>query len=347
MTSRRSLCLLITALLAVPSLAACGAGDSGGSAGDGSLLTIYSGRDAEYVAPIIDRFRKAHPDIHVKVRYGDSAELAATIREEGDRSPADLFFSQDAGALGALQGVGLLKKLPQATLDRVPAEFNSAAGDWVGVTGRVRVLAYDSRKLKEADLPASVFDLTQPRWKGKIGWAPTNASFQSFVTGMRKVEGDAKTKAWLEAMKANGTQAYEKNGIIRDAIASGEIEAGLINHYYIIEGRTAGEVKGNDYPVHLHFFPNGDIGTMVNVSGIGILSGAGQQANAQRFIDFVLERPQQEYFARDVGEYPLIPGVPQDPSLPPFASITRPKVNLADLADLQGTQALLQQAGVL
>ncbi|CAB4917980.1 unannotated protein [freshwater metagenome] len=346
MTLRRSLALLLLALTALALLAGCGSGDKSGSAGDGSSLTIYSGRDEEYVAPVLASFRKAHPDIDVKVRYGDSAELAATIREEGDRSPADLFFSQDAGSLGALQDTGLLKPLPQETLDKIPTEFRSTKGDWIGVTGRVRVLAYDSRKLKETDLPASVFDLTDPRWKGKIGWAPTNASFQSFVTGMRKVEGEAKTKAWLEAMEANGTQPYEKNSIIRDAINSGEIEAGLINHYYIIEGRTEGEVTG-DYPVHLHFFPNGDIGSLVNVSGIGILTGADQQANAQLFTEYVLEKQQQEYFAQKVGEYPLMPGIAQDPSLPPLAEITRPKVDLADLSDLQGTQELLREAGVL
>ena len=332
-------------------LAACGDDDTSGSTtaatGDGERLTIYSGRDEEYVAPLIDRFKKANPDVDVQVRYGDSAELAATIREEGDRSPADLFFSQDAGALGALQDEGVLAALPSATLDEVAPAYRSTAGDWVGITGRARVLGYDSRAVKESDLPDSVFDLTQPRWKGKVGWAPTNASFQSFVTAMRKTAGEEKTRQWLEDMQANDVQSYEKNSIIRDAVADGEIEVGLINHYYILEGIREGEVDGENYPVKLHFFPGGDVGSLVNVAGIGVLKSAEQGANAQKFTDFLLEKPQQEYFAEDVGEYPLVAGVAQDPSLPPLEDIQTPDVDLADLADLQGTLELLQETGAI
>ncbi|HMS62817.1 MAG TPA: iron ABC transporter substrate-binding protein [Solirubrobacteraceae bacterium] len=332
-------------------LAACGDDDTSGSTtaatGDGERLTIYSGRDEEYVAPLIDRFKQANPDVDVQVRYGDSAELAATIREEGDRSPADLFFSQDAGALGALQDEGVLAALPSATLDEVAPAYRSTAGDWVGITGRARVLGYDSRAVKESDLPDSVFDLTQPRWKGKVGWAPTNASFQSFVTAMRKTAGEEKTRQWLEDMQANDVQSYEKNSIIRDAVADGEIEVGLINHYYILEGIREGEVDGENYPVKLHFFPGGDVGSLVNVAGIGVLKSAEQGANAQKFTDFLLEKPQQEYFAEDVGEYPLVAGVAQDPSLPPLEDIQTPDVDLADLADLQGTLELLQETGAI
>lgn len=343
---------LLALLLALTFLlAACGDDDTSGSTtaatGDGERLTIYSGRDEEYVAPLIDRFKQANPDVDVQVRYGDSAELAATIREEGDRSPADLFFSQDAGALGALQDEGVLAALPSATLDEVAPAYRSTAGDWVGITGRARVLGYDSRAVKESDLPDSVFDLTQPRWKGKVGWAPTNASFQSFVTAMRKTAGEEKTRQWLEDMQANDVQSYEKNSIIRDAVADGEIEVGLINHYYILEGIREGEVDGENYPVKLHFFPGGDVGSLVNVAGIGVLKSAEQGANAQKFTDFLLEKPQQEYFAEDVGEYPLVAGVAQDPSLPPLEDIQTPDVDLADLADLQGTLELLQETGAI
>ena len=210
------------------------------------------------------------------------------------------------------------------------------------------MLGYDSRAVKASELPGSVFDLTQPRWKGKVGWAPTNASFQSFVTAMRKTAGEAKTRQWLEDMQANDVQSYEKNSIIRDAIADGEIEVGLINHYYILEGIREGDVKGENYPVKLHFFPGGDVGSLVNVAGIGILeerragrrTPSGSSTSCSR-------RPQQEYFARDVGEYPLVAGVAQDPSLPPLQDIQAPDVDLADLADLQGTLELLQETGAI
>ena len=338
------LALLLTTF-AAGTLAGCGSGS--GSAGDGKSLTIYSGRDEEYVGPLVERFRKQNPGVNVEVRYGDSAELASTLREEGDRTPAGLFLSQDAGALGALQQAGLLAKLPSDILDRVPAKYRSTDGDWVGITGRVRVLAYDSRQLGKDELPDSVFDLTQPRWKGNVGWAPTNASFQAFVTAMRLTAGEEKTKKWLEEMKANGTQSYEKNSIIRDAIADGEIEVGLINHYYVLEGIREGEIRQENYPVQLHFFPGGDVGTLVNVSGAGVPASSDQQDAAKSFISFLLADPQQEYFAREVGEYPLVPGVKQDPSLPPLTSIKQPDVDLADLRDLQGTQQLLQETGVL
>ena len=338
---------ILAAALVAALVSGCGSGSSGGSQGDGKSLTVYSGRDEEYIGPLVERYRKENPGVDLKVRYGDSAELASTLREEGDRTPAGLFLSQDAGALGALQQAGLLTALPSEILDRVPKRYRSTNGDWVGITGRVRVLAYDSRKLKSSDLPRSVFDLTAPEWKGKVGWAPTNASFQAFVTAMRLTAGEEKTRSWLEGMKANGAQAYEKNSIIRDAIADGEIEVGLINHYYVIEGIREGQVKGQDYPVQLHFFPGGDVGTLVNVSGAAIPKASSQQEAARSFIAFLLADPQQRYFARQVGEYPLVPGVRQDPSLPPLSSIEQPNVDLADLEDLQGTQRLLQETGVL
>ena len=338
---------LIGALLATGILAGCGAGSSNGSAGDGSSLTIYSGRDREYVEGLIDLFKKENPRIDVKVRYGDTAELAATLREEGDRTPADLFFSQDAGSLGALQDTGLLSKLPNDILDRVPAEYRSPEGYWVGTSARVRVVAYDSRKLSPSDLPRSVFQLTDPKWKGKVGWAPTNASFQAFVTAMRLTAGEEKTLQWLEAMKANDARAYDKNSLIRDAIANGEIEVGLINHYYVLEAVNEEGVDPKSYPVKIHFFPSADAGSLINISGIGIPQSAGQKANAEKFTSFVLSRQGQEYFAQEVGEYPLVPGVKQDPSLPPLSKVAHPKVDLTQLDQVQQTVQLLQKAGVL
>lgn len=343
---KKLLAVPLILLLAAGGIAACGSGEQG-SAGDGRSLTIYSGRDEEYIAPLVERYEKENPDVKLEVRYGDSAELASTLREEGDRTPAGLFLSQDAGALGALQQAGLLTKLPSDILDRVPKKYRSSNGDWVGITGRVRVLGYDSRKLKKSELPGSVLDLTQPEWKGKVGWAPTNASFQAFVTAMRLTAGEEKTRQWLEDMKANDAQTYEKNSIIRDAIADGEIEVGLINHYYVIEGIREGEIKGENYPVQLHFFPGGDVGSLVNVSGAGIPGASDQRSAAEAFVSFLLADPQQEYFARQVGEYPLVPGVKPDPSLPPLSSIEQPDLDLADLEDLQGTQELLKETGVL
>jgi iron(III) transport system substrate-binding protein len=209
------------------------------------------------------------------------------------------------------------------------------------------VLGYDSRVVKESDLPKSVFDLTKPRWKGKVGWAPTNASFQSFVTAMRLEKGDQATLDWLEAMKANGVQPYEKNSQIRDAVANGEIEVGLINHYYVLEAINEGEADGKTYPVKIHFFPGGDVGSLVNVAGIGVLKSASNPKGAELFTDYVLSKKGQEYFATKTGEYPLAKGIDPDPSLPSLDRIQSPSVDLAGLADLEGTLALMRKAGVL
>lgn len=180
-----------------------------------------------------------------------------------------------------------------------------------------------------------------------MGWAPTNASFQAFVTAMRKADGDDKARAWLEGMKANDAQAYEKNSLIRDAIDDGEVEVGLINHYYVLEAIEEGGGDAADYPVKLHFFPGGDVGSLVNAAGAGILKSSENQEAAARFVDYVLSPESQRYFADEVKEYPLVSGVQADPALPKLDSIEQPDVDLGDLDDLQGTLEMLQETKVL
>ena len=221
---RRVLVLVVGAAAAL-TIAGCGSGGS-------DTLTVYSGREEELVAPLIDQFEQ-ETGTDVEVRYGESAELAATIAEEGDGSPADVFFAQDPGSLGAVAGEGLLAALPHPALDRVPERFRDPEGRWVGTSGRSRVIAYNTDELSEDEVPDSVFDLTDPRWKGRVGVAPTNASFQAFITAMRLQQGEEKTRAWLEDLKANGVRLYERNTPIVEAVASGEIDLGLVNHYYL------------------------------------------------------------------------------------------------------------------
>jgi iron(III) transport system substrate-binding protein len=338
---------LVAALAAVASLglASCGDDDAQTGSADGAAkeLTVYSGRDEELVAPLFKRF-EAESGIKLKVRYADTAELAATIREEGKNSPADVFFGQDAGALGALQKSALLTTLPAATLELVEPRYRSKQGAWVGTSARARVIAYDTRKLKESDLPASTQDLTDAKWKGKVGWAPTNASFQAFVTAMRKLDGDAATEQWLKAMKANGTKAYEKNGLVRDAIAGGEVELGLINHYYVLEAAAKAE---GDYPVGVHFVPGGDVGALVNVAGGGVLKSSEHAAQGVQLLNFLLNDASQKYIAETTFEYPLAGNTPAPAGIPSLAEIQQPDLDLSDLDDLQGTLALIEKAGVL
>jgi iron(III) transport system substrate-binding protein len=317
-------------------LAGCGGGGS-------DTLTIYSGREEELVAPLIEQF-ETKTGTDVEVRYGDSAELAATIAEEGDGSPADVFFAQDPGSLGAVAGEGLLAELPDAALDRVPGHFRDSDGRWVGTSGRSRVIAYNTDELSEDDVPDSVFDLTNPRWKGRVGVAPTNASFQAFVTVMRLTQGEEKTRAWLEAMKDNGVRFYEKNLPIVEAVASGEIDLGLVNHYYLYLARE----EQPDAPVANHFLPGADPGALVSTAGVGVLESTDNREDAESFVEFLLSDDGQSFYTEraEEAEYPLVAGIPAKEGLPPLDSLGGPKVDYSSLGDeLENTLELLNETG--
>lgn len=198
-------------------LVGCGGGDSG-------ELVIYSGRQEALVGPLIERFEQ-QTGIATSVRYGNTAQLAAQLLEEGAATLADVFFSQDGGALGALDQAGRLEQLPPGVLDRVPARFRADDGSWIGTSGRARVIVYDPRQVPEQDVPDSVFELTQPRWRGKVGIAPSNASFETFVTAMRMLRGDAATRDWLSGMRANDVQTLDNNVLILKAVDDGVLHS--------------------------------------------------------------------------------------------------------------------------
>ncbi len=316
-------------------LAACG------SSGDEQTLTLYSGRIEPILGTALEQYEAASGGFEVKARYGDSPSLAATLVEEGKNSPADLFFSQDAGSLDAVEKQGLLLKLPADILAKVPKRFQSATGAWVGTTGRARVIAY-STKAKQFDLPDSPLELTAKKWKGRVGWAPTNASMQGYITALRLVEGEDVARKWLEGMVANDTQVYDSNIPVRDAIAKGEIDVGLINHYYVAEAQA----EDPDYPVKVHFPPK-DLGSLVNVAGVGILASTDNQEQALKFVRQMLSTQTQRYFADSSKEYPVIAGVQPSKELIPLDTIPSPKIDLAKLGDLQGTLKLMRDTGAL
>ena len=328
----------LVTLAAVLVLAGCGGGES-----NGGTLTVYSGREEELVQPLFDMFEK-RTGIAVDVRYGDSAELAATIAEEGGNSPADVFFAQDPGSLGAV--AEQFEQLPQATLDRVPDRFRDAGGRWIGTSGRTRVLAYNTDALTEQQVPDSVFSLTSPAWKGKIGIAPTNASFQAFVTAMRLSAGEARTRQWLVDLKRNEPKTYEKNTPVVEALARGEIELGLVNHYYLYLVRD----EQPDAPIANHFLAKGDPGALVSVAGAGVLASSGNADEAERFVDFLLSDEGQRFYTEtaEEAEYPLVAGIPAKEGLPPLAALAGPKVDLSAFgAELEPTLELLRETGYL
>jgi iron(III) transport system substrate-binding protein len=308
-----------------------------------TALTVYSGRSESLVAPLIEQFQNG-TGITVNVRYGDTAELAILLVEEGGSSPADVFFAQDGGALGAVADEGMLAELPSELLDQVPAAFRSPAGEWLGISGRARVIAYDSRDLAEADLPLSIDELTEEEWRGRVGWAPTNGSFQAFVTALRELRGDDGARQWLEAMLANDPVRYDGNSPIVQAIADGEVDLGLVNHYYALRQRAE---QGTDFPVVNHFLPGDDPGSLINVAGVGMLGTSQNQPAAERFIDFLLSADGQGYFAQETYEYPLVEGVAGPEGVPTLAELQHPDIDLSNLADLQGTLELLTDVGIL
>ena len=336
----RLLTAVLVAVLAVP-LAACGGASGAGPTED--ELVIYSGRNKELIGDLLERYAR-DTGAKIFVRYGETAELAAQLLEEGERSEADVFFAQDAGALGALAKSGALAKLPRAVLTEVEPRFRSSAGHWVGVSGRARVLAYDPRKVSKDELPDSVFDLTDPRWKDSVGFAPTNASFQAFVTGMRELAGEDRTRQWLTDMRANGMKAYVDNIRVLEAVDRGEVALGLINHYYWYE-KVAEEGEQN-VAARIEFLGNGDPGALVNVAGAGILATSDQREPAEEFVAFLLSRKAQRYFAETTEEYPLAAGVRPAAGVPPLDSLDPPRIDLSDLDSLQQTLRLLEEVGL-
>jgi iron(III) transport system substrate-binding protein len=335
-------------VLAAVVLAGCGFSTEGGSGGGSNDpetegITLYSGRIPAAIGPAIDSY-EAEANRDVKVRFAETADLAATLVEEGNASPADVFFAQEPGAIAAVAEAGLLAKLPQNILDMVPARYRDPEGRWVGVTGRARVIAYNKNVVKESELPPSPFGLTAPKWKDRVGWSPASSSMQEYVTALRAKYGDDRTKQWLEEMVDNGAVSFPDNVTIRDAIAKGEIDVGLINHYYVAEAIAE---EGPDYPVAV-YFPPGGLGSLLLLTSVGVLESSDRKPEAFAFVRSLLSEKSQAFFTSSSKEYPLAKGAKPDPSLSvPIDKIPVSDSSLVDLKELQGTIELMQESGAL
>jgi len=305
-------------------------------------LTVYSGRGEALVGPIIAQFER-ESGVKVNVRYGGTSELAALLTEEAAQSPADVFWAQDGGALGAI--TSLFADLPAEVNEGVSVEFRNVNNKWAPTSGRSRTLVYSTERVTEADLPAAITDLTDEKYKGRVAWAPTNGSFQAFVTAFRVAHGDDAAKAWLEGMIANDAKAYRNNGTQIEAIANGEVDFGLVNNYYL--GRYL--ARDAKYPVAQTHFGAGDIGNLLNVAGAGIVAASDNQETARKFIDYLLSPTAQQYITTQGNEYPVIPGLIPNPTLEPFEELQElsPKVDIDQISDLEGTLELLRQVGLL
>lgn len=343
--------LAVLALAAVLALTGCASGSptvggeaAPGAGGDGSAdLVIYVGRNEDHVRPLVERFEQ-ESGLVLDARYGSTGELATTIVQEGSASPADLFFTQDPAYMGAISEAGLLGPLPADILELVPEGITGANDDWVGVTARRRVLAYDPARTPEAQLPHSVFELTGAQWAGRIGLAPTHSSFVSFVAALVAMHGEAETLAWLEGIAANDPQIFDGNEEQLRAIAAGDLDVGLVNHYYV--HRLLAE--DTDFPVRNHSFDAGDAGDVIMPTTIGMLASAVHTDAALDFVRFLLSERAQRHFLEEVGEYPLRAGVgtpdgerPLDAELISDMKLAEVAVNLDVATDLIARSGLI------
>ena len=336
-TRPKSLLFVIAILaLALPLATAC--------ANDGPTLVVYTSRFDSLIAPLAHRFTQ-ETGIGMQVKYASTVETNARILEEGEDTPADIVFLSDPSYLGGLSKAGILSPLPDPILNKVDPQFRSRAGDWVGTSGRARVIVYNTAAIDpERDLPDSIEGFTSPVWNGRVAWTPGDDSFHEFLTAIRVHSGDRAARRWLEAMKANNARSYPDNTRTVLAIARGEVDVGLNTHFYV---QRRLESEGPGFGARNHFLGGGDLGALILVSGAGILSSSENVELAQRFIEYLLSEPIQRYIASTTTEYPLVAGVAPEGDLPPLESLEPPDVDLGNLTDLQGSRYMLWELGIL
>ena len=312
--------------------------------GDTDSLTVYSGRSEKLVGPIFEAFT-AETGIALDVRYGSSNDLALLLAEEGDKSPADVFLSRSPGPAGYLDDLGMLSELDDDVLDRVSATDRSPDGTWVGFAGRGRVLVYNVDEVAAADLPDSVFDLTGPEYSGRVAVPGSNSSFQDWFTLFRLRNGDDVAIGWLNAMVANDSRFYPKNGAIVEAVGRNEIQFGLVNHYYNFQKVAA---NGDAQRSANHGFAPGDDGGLMIIATATVIDSSDEKDAANRLLAHLLSDEQQRYLTNKVYEYPLAIGVAPSDVLPPVPGDRVGAVDIDDVAaEFTRTIEIIEASGIL
>ncbi len=332
--------LLATAVLA----SACSA--AGGSSSTGSetpTLVLYNAQHEDLAQTEVDGFT-AKTGIKVELRNGDDAELANQLVAEGSASPADVFVTENSPSMTLVDNAGLFAPLDAATVAQVPSQYRTTNDSWVGWAARATVLPYNTKMITEADLPTSVMDLADPRWKDRFGIAPGGADFQAIVSAVLQLKGEAATTAWLTGLKDNA-RIYQGNSAVMKGVDAGEIETGVIYHYYWYKDQASG--SPNSANVKLKFLGNQDPGAFVSVSGAGVLKSSQHQAEAQQLVAYLTSKAGQEASAASTAlEYTVADGVPSAPVLTPLADLDAPSV---DVTSLNGPRVveLMQNAGLI
>jgi iron(III) transport system substrate-binding protein len=328
----------LAACFCLLALAGCG-GDSADQE-----LVIYSSRTQSLVQPLLEQFAQ-ETGTNIRVRYASTASIVTTLLEEGQNSPADVIYLAEPSGWAVLSEAGLLSNLPDNLLERVDNRFRSSQGHWVGTSGRSKVVVYNTENIvPERDLPQSIMDFTDPKWKDRIGWAPTHGEWQILLMAIRIEKGEEAARRWLEGIKANEPEAYPNLISIVQAVADGEVDVGFVNHYYV--PRFIAE-EGEDFGARNYYLGNGDPGAVVDVAGVAIPQSTDQREAAEGFVAYMLDIEAQQYFAQQTHEYPLSAGVPPTGDLPPLSSLDPPTIDPADLSELESTQRLLRETGII
>ncbi|HUP99821.1 MAG TPA: iron ABC transporter substrate-binding protein [Aeromicrobium sp.] len=328
----------LTGLLAA-TLTACG----GGSGDSDRFITVYNAQHEELLADLAPKFTKA-TGIEVKLRHGEDFELGNQLVQEGDRTPADVFLTENSPAMSLVEAKGLFAPLPAKTLAEIPAKFRPKSGAWTGWAGRSTVLVYNTKKIGSRDLPASIMDLADPAWKGRASFSPSGADFQAIVSAVLQLKGEKATAAWLKGLKDNGT-VYQGNNVVMNSVNDGQVDTGIIYHYYWY--RDQAESGQNSNNTKLHFFGKKDPGAFVSVSGAGVLKASKHKADAEKFVQFLVSAEGQRALAKSYAlEYPLNPAVSLKPGVKPMSELDPPAV---DVTKLNGPKVidLMQKAGLL
>jgi iron(III) transport system substrate-binding protein len=332
--------------LAVGALAGCGGAASGASS---LTITLYNGQHEQTTDSLVAGFEKA-TGIKVSVRDDDEDTLADDIVNEGSHSPADLIFTENSQVLEFLQGKDLLTKVDASTLANTPAKYNSPQGDWVGVSGRVSVLIYNPALISESQLPTSVLQLADPKYKGKLAIAPQETDFQPIVTAVEQAYGQAKALSWLDGIKANaGSHNYPDNETIADEVNRGSAAFGIVNQYYWY--RMSAELGAANTKAKIAYFAAGDPGYVVDVSGAALLKSSKHQAAAQKFLAYLVSTQAQEVIANPKEsisfEYPIASGVTTQAGETPFAQLQPYPITIGELGTGTAAINLMREAGLL
>ena len=308
-------------------------------------LTVYSGRGEPLVGELVTFLEERYADLTLNVRYNSAAELVNQLQTEGEQSPADVFFSVNAGSLGAVKDQGRTTTLPDDVLDLVPSQFRDPDGTWVGTSGRARSVPFNTEALSDDDIPDDIFAFPETEaLRDSIGCAPTYSSFQAFITAMRVLNGEDRAREWLNGMLDLGLDtSYSDEFLVSQAVADGELRAGFANHYYVLRVQAGRP----DAPIGTAFTRN-DAGAIFNVAGAAPLDTASDPDLAANFVRHLLSAEAQDYFARETFEYPLVPGIDPLGELPPIDELAPPDdLDLTQLSDIEGTVELLREVGVL